>query len=378
MTAPGRRLLFLNENIGGHATVHENFAAAFASRDDVDATFVHVPPRRGIRRVLGRRLPVLGPLDLDLQPLRSQLAAAAVARKLLGDAITASTPPFDALHVYTQNAGLLSSDLIRSHPAVISTDSTNALNAYRLPSRAPTRFTPHVLKLTQIFERRVLAAATLLVANTEWVARSLASYGVSRDRIRVLPFGVEVPERFERHPPERPVLTWTGYDLERKGGRALLELYREHLRDRCDLQLVTTAPVPPEPGVTVVSDVRPGNGRLAQVLARTTLFVFPTSIDQAPNVVLEAMAHGVPVITSRINGIPEMVGDGASALLVDPADRHDLLRAITDLLDDPTRAADLAAAGRERAASRYDRAKSAAALVDILDEAIELHRPASS
>jgi starch synthase len=372
----GRRLLFLNENIGGHATVHENLRAAFDEMADVHATFLDVPPRGWVRRVAGAAVPGLGRLDLDLQPLRSQLAAAAVARARLGEALSTASPPFDALHVYTQNAGLLSSDLLRERPTVISTDSTNSLNAYRLPYRRPTRFTRHALKLTRLIERRVLSSATLLVANTEWVARSLASYGVPRERIRRLAFGVEIPERIERRPPDgRPVLTWVGYDLERKGGRLLLDLHRDHLRDRCDLQLVTTAPVAAEPGVVVVDDVRPGNGRLAEVLSRTTLFVFPTTIDQAPNVVLEAMAHGVPVVTSRINGIPEMVEDGVSGVLVDPADGAQVLRGVLSLLDDPSRAAALAAAGRDRAVERYDMVKSAAALLDVLDEAVELYRP---
>ena len=79
---------------------------------------------------------------------------------------------FDVVHFYTQNAALLSGDILRTHPSVVSTDSTNALNAYRLPYRKPTVWTPRVLRLTQRFERRVYDAATLVIANSGFAPRS--------------------------------------------------------------------------------------------------------------------------------------------------------------------------------------------------------------
>ena len=83
---------------------------------------------------------------------------------------------------------------------------------------------------------------------------------------------------------------FVGHQLERKGGRRLLRLHQEHLRDQCDLLLVTTEPVVPVPGVRVVSHLRGGNDALWDVLAEADLMCFPSTIDQAPNVVLEAMA----------------------------------------------------------------------------------------
>ena len=368
-------MLFLNENIGGHATVHKNLAAALALRQDLDATFIHLPPRGPIRKVLGASLPILGRRDLDLQPLRSQLAASAVARRLLrGQGCSRSGLGFDALHVYTQNSALLSSAILRAGPTVLSGDSTNALNAFRLPYRPPTRFTPHTLKVSRVFDRRTYNAATLVVGNSHWMAESLRSYGIPADRIRVLPFGVPVLPVVERPPiGERARITFVGYQLERKGGLLLLEVHQRHLREKCELVLVTTEAIDLRPGVTVLSDVRPGDGQLATILEHTSIFVFPSRIDQSPNVVLEAMAQGVPVVAARTGAVPEMIEDGVSGLLIDPGDGAALLAAVQSLLKDPTRAEAMGAAGREVVLDRFDMMRNAEDLVGILGETIDLY-----
>ena len=74
------RVLFVNENIGGHATVHHHLRRALEAHPEVEADFLDVPPPSLLRRLIGMRLPGLAGLDLDLQPLRAQLAASAWVR----------------------------------------------------------------------------------------------------------------------------------------------------------------------------------------------------------------------------------------------------------------------------------------------------------
>src|SRR4051794_35304278 len=100
-TASGRsstsrlRALFINENIGGHATMHQAISEALAEHDDVDGEIRHVPRAGGIRRLASARVPGLAKLDVDFQPLRSQLAQSwYVRRRLLADA-----EAFDVVHV---------------------------------------------------------------------------------------------------------------------------------------------------------------------------------------------------------------------------------------------------------------------------------------
>src|SRR5437763_5387807 len=145
------RVHFVNENIGGHATMHAHVRAALAEDESVTASFFDVPPRRGLERLAGARIPGLARLDADFQPLRAQVSRSAVVRRHLSGL---EEPP-DAFHLYTHNAALLSIDHMRRVPSVVSLDATNRQNAYRIPGRRPTRFTPVALAPTVPLEARV-------------------------------------------------------------------------------------------------------------------------------------------------------------------------------------------------------------------------------
>lgn len=82
-----------------------------------------------------------------------------------------------------------------------------------------------------------------------------------------------------------------------------------------------------------------------------------------PIVLMEAMASGVPVVASGISGIPELVHDGVSGLLVPPGDPRALARALRLLDDDPELRERLARAGRETVVREFDVRANAAKLV---------------
>jgi glycosyltransferase involved in cell wall biosynthesis len=70
-------------------------------------------------------------------------------------------------------------------------------------------------------------------------------------------------------------------------------------------------------------------------------------------VLLEAMNHGTPVIASRVGGIPDIVEDGVSGLLVPPGDADALAAALRRLRDDPALARRLGEAGRRRLREQF-------------------------
>jgi glycosyltransferase involved in cell wall biosynthesis len=368
-SVPPGRVVFVNENLGGHASMHLFLRDALADvQPAIDAEFVDVPALGRLPRAATAPVPVLGPLDLDLHALRFQLAESEVTRRLLRAHLAAHGRP-DVLHVYTQSIALRSVDLLAAMPSVVATDATLLQQAYHLPRRRPTRFTPASVRVAQLFERRVYAAATLLVAQSEWVASSLRrAYAVADDRIRLVRFGLTVGPPPRRRPAAPPEITFVGSTLERKGGTRLLRVFRERFRDRAVLNLVTRDEVAAEPGVRVLSDFEPGDRRLPELLARTSVFAFPTEMDNSPYSVLEAMRAGVPVVATRVGALPEMVEDGVTGRLV-AHDDAELAAAIGGLLADPVRAEAMGAAGRARVEARFDARRTTRDLLEVLGEA---------
>ena len=105
-------------------------------------------------------------------------------------------------------------------------------------------------------------------------------------------------------------------------------------------------------------------------LADATVFALPSVVaadgdrDGIPNVIIEAMAMGLPVVSTDHSGIPEAVADGETGLLVPTEDAAALADAIGSLLHDRERAGWMGAAGRRRAEKLFDAGANAARLLE--------------
>lgn len=349
--------------------MHMHIANAVQGDRDIETTFVDVPPPGILRKILAVQIPGLARRDLDLQPLRYQLAQSAWVRYLL----SRRAHEFDVLHLYTQSIALLSARSVRNHPTVISTDATGTSGAYLLPYRYPTAHTASRVRALRHFEDRALHAATIIAAQSEWAATSLRDdYGIPDEKIRIIPFGIAIPGPVKRvDPPGLPEVTFTGTSLARKGGHILLDAFDRHLRGRVALNLITRDRVDPRHGVNVYRDIFPGDPRLAEILARTAVFAFPSTMDTFGYAVLEAMAAGAPVIASPTAAIPEIVVDGETGLLV-PADASKLAEAILGLVDDEPTRIRMGDAGRRRVEERFDARLTTRALLSAIDDAVTL------
>ena len=101
--------------------------------------------------------------------------------------------------------------------------------------------------------------------------------------------------------------------------------------------------------------------------------VLPTLEDNCPMVVLEAMAAGVPVVASRVGGIPDLVENGKTGLLFDPRNGDDMSAAIAKLLAEPELGRTLAAEAKRQAQERFHPLVVARRHVEIYREMLKDH-----
>jgi len=121
-------------------------------------------------------------------------------------------------------------------------------------------------------------------------------------------------------------------------------------------------------------------GQVRAWMKRATVFCLPCVIgedgnrDALPTVLLEALATGLPSISTPVTGIPEILGGGEAGVLVEQRDVSGTAAAIEALLDDEARRRAIATAGRARAEELFDGRKSAETLAEWFAEEADLER----
>ena len=210
-----------------------------------------------------------------------------------------------------------------------------------------------------------------VVCWSSWAACSfIDEYGVPPERIKIIPPGVDTawwaPPPGQRQTAHRTRLLFVGADFARKGGDLLLDVWRSHFADECELHLVTRGDVTPEPGVVVYRDFSPNDPGLRSLYHSCDALVLPTRADCFSLASIEAMAAGLPVITTNVGGIPDIVDDGTTGYLLAPNDGAALRAAIERLVQAPQLQLQLGAAGRRKADSRFDAARNTWKLLALL------------
>jgi colanic acid/amylovoran biosynthesis glycosyltransferase len=114
-----------------------------------------------------------------------------------------------------------------------------------------------------------------------------------------------------------------------------------------------------------------GQDRLREVYLAADVFCLPSMAEGLPVVLMEAMAHELPVVTTRIMGIAELVEDGAVGTLVPPGRLDAIVDALEKLLRDPELRARLGREGRRKVLAEFDVNASARRLRDVLTAALQ-------
>jgi glycosyltransferase involved in cell wall biosynthesis len=110
---------------------------------------------------------------------------------------------------------------------------------------------------------------------------------------------------------------------------------------------------------------------IADILAAADVVVLPSLSEGFPFVLLEALAMGCSVVASRVNGIPELVEDHKTGVLVPARDPHALARAIREVLSDPVAASEMGTAGRAVVQTRFTVDHMVANTTAIFDAALQ-------
>jgi glycosyltransferase involved in cell wall biosynthesis len=100
------------------------------------------------------------------------------------------------------------------------------------------------------------------------------------------------------------------------------------------------------------------------------VFVFPAKMEGLGSSLLLAMAHGLPVIAADSGGLPEIVQDGSNGLLARGMEPEDYAKAISTLLENPSRAAELAAIARETIEQRFTADRMVEGLIENYEKAL--------
>jgi glycosyltransferase involved in cell wall biosynthesis len=109
----------------------------------------------------------------------------------------------------------------------------------------------------------------------------------------------------------------------------------------------------------------------SDVLVQPSVVAPDGDMDGIPNTLIEAMALGTPVVTTSLSGIPELVIDGETGVVVSPGDPEELAAGLQRVIEDPEAARRRAAAGLAKVGAEFDIADSAAAMASLLERSLD-------
>lgn len=234
------------------------------------------------------------------------------------------------------------------------------------------------------------------IATTEPIFEEFATSHLDVSRVRRIPNGVDTDRHTPLTPDQRialrrtlglpaePLVLYVGIVNRRKNVDGALRIWRSAVQAGAPGHLALVGPAPDND--PFVDEVRaqiaspdlagrvsmPGfRDDVASYLQAADVFLFPSTQEGMPNVVLEAMASGVPPLVSSSAGVDAIVEHGRNGLSLPVADETAFAQALRTLLDEPQRAAALGAEARRTIESRFSLASVAASYATLYREMVK-------
>jgi alpha-maltose-1-phosphate synthase len=322
--------------------------------------------------------------------LASANAALQVVSADLSMAAAAGAAQLVHSHTWYANLGGHLASMLYGIPHVMTMHSLEALRPWKAEQLGGG------YQVSTWCERTSAASAAAVVAVSDGMrADILSAYPeISPERVRVIRNGIDTDEYrpdpgtgvLERYGIDRtrPYVIFVGRITRQKGVPVLLRA-ASGLIPEAQLVLLAGAADTPEQlaevtelvdglratrtGVFWIPEMLP-KPEVIQLLTHATVFAIPSVYEPLGIVNLEAMACGTAVAGSRTGGIPEVVADGETGLLVPPGEPGPLADALNVLLRDPGRARAMGEAGRKRVVAEFGWPAIAAQTADLYAELV--------
>lgn len=271
--------------------------------------------------------------------------------------------------------------IARETPDVVHANTLLTLPEAVVARRAGVPVVLHVREMLPGGPRGRVAAAlarrvpSAVVTVSKAASNRLAAHGVPS---RTVYNGIEIPaERTTRPAGPNVVVGTLGTISQRKGHDLFVEVAHRVRVEEPHVRFRLAGPLAPGPDTEWARDLVErgqadgiewvGPVDAGAELAGLDIYLHPAREDPFPRAILEAMAAGVAVVATAVDGVPEQV-DAASGRLVPPGDAGALARAVVDLVRKPAERVRLGAAGRERVAREFTLEGVAAGLASVFAE----------
>ena len=265
-------------------------------------------------------------------------------------------------------------------PYIIYTDYTAMLSAKK-PEAGRSPFTDKQRERWFALERHAYEQATQICTRSQYVRASIINdYGIAPKRVTVIGGGVNfasLPEPHPRNDTRPPTALFIGRDFYRKGGDVLLQAFtrvRAQLPES-KLLLLTRDTIPDNFSLEGVELVEPTWDRegIAALYRRADLLVLPSRLETWGDVLLEAMAFGLPCIGVLGEAMEEIIEDGVTGLLTPAEDVDALATAMVDLLGDIQKCQTWGSVARQQIEQQYTWDHVIDRLAPIINESVGLY-----
>ena len=254
--------------------------------------------------------------------------------------------------------------------------------------RFPSLRLPIVKKVQRDISSLIVCPAAAMAED------GVSFYGCPREKIRIIPNGVDLDLLARRkseapsHPwaqEEKPLIVAMGRLCHQKGFDVLLDAFSLVARDVPGARLLVLgkgedrAALSDKAKAMSIADRVDFPGWLQNphaVVARATAFVLSSRYEGFPNALLEAMALGVPVVSTDCPSGPREILEGGAGFLVPVEDSAAMARALGDLLADTDLRTEVTRRGRERIADRYSLEGMVSAYESLVEEVVSGVAPA--